>query len=252
MVMNFYNYRLVPAMLCRLLYEVVPDRFHVPVIFSFGRRHMPPKCKKCLGFTNHESVYINLATIASKGMCHDHGSQRARIWLEMLKTSFHEFGHIAHPNPFQDQGRYEKDLKYHERVEIPARRQADIWINTVLENNSRLYQPDFLGVIDIVLARKRNEIRKFEGDDCIDWRGLRDYRCYRTGGQLSIGDVEYWLFKGKFRGKAYRLIHAVGDDLAKVYIDSNGRHHHFWVFGDLSIIYHRILKRIAHRQIGKD
>jgi len=56
-MINFYNDKLAPMMLCKLLYDVVPDKFHRPVIFSYGKRHIPRGKERCLGVAGY---YVRL------------------------------------------------------------------------------------------------------------------------------------------------------------------------------------------------
>ena len=239
-MMNFYNDRLAPAKLCRLLYEVVPEKFHRSVIFSYGRGHMPKEHKSSTGCANDRYVWLNLESIAfyARGCA----ARRARVWREMLRVGFHEFGHIASGHcaaGFPVEERYKHDGRFHQHIEDQANVKADEWMKTVLANDSRLCQPDFLGVVDIIASRNRARFRS----EPINWRELKDYRCHLTGGQLSIGDVVNSLFRESYRlrrNRVYRLIRQVGDDLARVHVDSAGRHHHFWVFGDLQIIAERL------------
>lgn len=232
-MINFYNAKLAPWMLCKLLYDVVPEKLHRPVVFSYGRRHMPEDHKGGRGVTNYQCVWLNLEAIAFDGVGNG-GSRRAGIWKQMLKTSFHEFAHIALEHW---RSPYEEYWRPHE---IEACKKAEEWIERILSRDDRLYQPDFLGLVDIIHSKFRKS-RRVKNPKEINWWELKDYRCYVTGGQLSIGDVAYRLQRnfGAF-AKKRRLIHKHGDDLARIHIDSAGRRHHFWVWGDLPIIAQRL------------
>ena len=220
-------------MLCKLLYDVVPEKLHRPVIFSYGRRHMPKGHKGGRGVTDYYHIWLNLEAIAFDGVGNG-GSRRAGIWRQMLETSFHEFGHIACEHWKSSHNGYW--LPH----EIEAREKADEWIRKILACDDRLYQPSFLGLVDVIHGKFRKEMhRKYPKE--ISWRELKDYRCHVTGGQLSVGDVASRLYRnfGTF-DKKKRLIHKHGDDLARVHVDTAGRHHHFWVWGDVPIIAQRL------------
>lgn len=244
-MINFYNERLVPRKLCELLSEVVPAKYHRPVVFSYGKRHMPERSERYAGVASDCRVSLNLEQIRFNAVIYENiGSRSARTWRKMLNVGFHEFGHIAsghcRADALVDQ-RYKHDWDFYRYCEDQADRKADSWMQAILANDSRLYQPNHLGVIDIIARRLRTRFR-VEPMSCSD---RKDYRCFVTGGQLSIGDV----FKSLFdlscslkQGRIYLLIHRCGDDLARVYNDSLGRPHRFWTWGDLPIIAARLRK----------
>jgi hypothetical protein len=244
-MINFYNDRLAPRKLCELLSEVVPVKYHQPVVFSYGKRHMPEGYEKNLGVASDNRITLNLEAIAFWARCgSEHASSSAMVWRAMLHTGFHEFGHIALGHCRSDvlaHDRYADDWDFRRYCEDQADLNADTWIKAVLKNDSRLYQPNHLGVIDIIARRRRSRFR-VEPMPC---SARKDYRCHVTGGQLSIGDVFQSVFEGKHplkQGRIYTLIHRCADDLARVYIDSRGWKHRFWVWGDVSIIAARLRK----------
>jgi hypothetical protein len=247
----FNNERMVPGIFCKLLYDAVPEGLHVPVVFSYGKRHMP-KGRGVMGCTNGGRVWLNLESVAFHG-AHDLASVSAGTWRSMLTTAFHEFGHIALYEQGEDPMPKEKLTTEREWWKhYAAERRADAWaeerIEALLQWDDRLYQPAFLGVIDIVRNRHRKRFRTKDGPP--NWRELKDYRCHVTGGQLSVSDVAHavlgaaWCDKGQFR-RAIRFVHRIGDDLARVYVDSAGRKHRFWVWGDLPTLRARAKERAA-------
>ena len=191
--MNFYNERLAPEMLCKLLHDVVPYRFHRPVIFSYGKRHMLRKHERSQGVTNHRHVWLNLEAIAWDGK-NDICSIQAGIWRQMLFTGFHEFAHVACKNHDKLDERYEQDWSYHCYIEDQANAKANEWMAKVLANDGRLYQPKYLGIIDIVRRRKEVSLKTLSSKGSYFCGRLKDYRCFVTGGQLSISDVAHKLF----------------------------------------------------------
>ena len=162
----------------------------------------------------------------------------------MLTVGVHEFGHIASGHCRYDalaDQRYMDDWEFRQYCEKQADRKAASWMQAVLANNSRLYQPNYLGVIDIIERRRRSRSRV----EPMYWQDRKDYRCYVTGGQLSISDVFLSVFErwhSLKQGRIYALIHRNADDLARVHIDSQGWKHRFWVWGDVSIIAARVKK----------
>ena len=242
-MINFYNERLVPRKLCELLSEVVPAKYHRPVVFSYGKRHMPERSERYAGVASDCRVSLNLEQIRFNAVIYGNiGSLSARTWHSMLAVGFHEFGHIASGHFRGDAlaaNRYGYDWQFYRYCEDQADRKADSWMQAILANDSRLYQPNHLGVIDIIARRRRSRSRV----EPMHWSARKDYRCSVTGGQLSIGDVFQSVFERWYslkQGRIYTLIHRCADDLARVYIDSLGRPHRFWVWGDLSIIAARL------------
>jgi len=191
--MNFYNERLAPRMLCQLLYDVVPYEFHRPVIFSYGHKHMLKEHERNQGVTNHRCVWLNLEAIAFDGGNGYRCSVQAGVWRRMLFVGFHEFAHIT--SPTGNGYRYEHDWKYHRHIEDQANAKAEDWIAKVLANDGRLYQPDFLGIVDIVRCRNQKSLKKLPSHGSYYCNRLKDLRCYRCGGQLSISDVAHRLLR---------------------------------------------------------
>ena len=232
-------------MLCKLLYDVVPWKFHQRVIFSWGIQYMPIKHvpKIALGAAGVGKIWLNLKAIAIDAQ--ESSSHSASIWRWMLKIGFHEFGHIALGHCRRNAlKRYnENDWQFRRHAEGQATAKAEEWMGKVLACNGRLYQPDFLGAVDAIRHKRRN------------YRKINEARCHITGGQLSAVNVAHNLFcifqievedeldcqgwERELRRKV-RLVHKYGDDLARIHIDSAGRHHHFWIWGDLSIIGRRL------------
>ena len=99
----------------------------------------------------------NLEAIAFHGRTN--GCVRsAGIWHEMLMVGFHEFAHIALGHCKLPGKRYEHDWLYHQHIEGQADAKAQEWTEKVLACNGRLYQPDFLGVVDIIRRKRQKPI----------------------------------------------------------------------------------------------
>jgi hypothetical protein len=241
-MINFYNEKLAPQMLCKLIHNVVPYRYHHPVIFSYGKQHMPNKHERSSGVLCRHGIYLNLEAIAfygGKGSC----SISAGVWREMLRVGFHEFGHLALKHMCLSQCRYDYDWEFRSYIEKQANDKAEEWLKKVLAYDDRLYQPDFLGIVDIIRRRHRRPLKEIPRGSYFCER-LKSLRCHRTGGQLSVTDVvaNLNIYYHEHKRWAINLIHKLGDDIARKYKDSAGRLHHFWVWGDLSIIANRLKK----------
>jgi hypothetical protein len=210
---------------------------------------MPKSHERCLGVAGADGIWLNLEAIDFYAP--DNASRSAAVWRRMLKTSFHEFAHIALGHLCIPNRENKNDWDFHEYIENKADIKAEEWIWKVLENNGRLYQPDFLGIVDIIRRRRESKWRK-QNPKYIGWRSIKNARCYITGGQLSVSDVASTLLENSFKMKrhqAFRIIHQFGDDLARIHIDSAKRRHHFWIWGDLPLIAQRLLDNGKLRDI---
>ena len=120
--------------------------------------------------------------------------------------------------------------------------------------DSRLYQPDFLGLVDIIRLKHDNSFKAKE-PNYVNWVSIKSARCYVTGGQLSVSDVASSLgihkYEYRHKHRSLRLIHELADDLARVHVDSAGRRHHFWVWGDLPIISGRLASSQKYIELQK-
>jgi len=254
-MINFYNDKFAPWMLCKLLYDVVPWKFHQRVIFSWGNRYMPKGHKISLGVAGIDRIWLNLKAIAIVAQQTISASRNAGIWRQMLKLGFHEFSHIALGHCKRDaRKRYSNDRQFRQNAEDQAYAKAEEWMGKILACNGRLYQPDFLGMTDIVWREHQNRLKTKTPWE-INWLRIKDTRCHITGGQLSAGDVVQNLFKVRMEEldlispeewqawlrPKIRLVHKHGDDLARVHIDSAERQHRFWVWGDVPIISRRLV-----------
>lgn len=253
-MINFYNTRLAPQMLCKLLYDVVPYKFHRPVVFSYGMRHMPREHKRATGCVCYGIVYLNLRSMAFYGR-YQYASRSAGIWRELLRIGFHEFGHVATEHQWKGvtQKEYENCHDTHRLIEQDANKKAKEWILKTLSCNGRLYQPNFLGVVDIVRQRHEQPLREIPRGSYFVER-LQSYRCHITGGQLSVGDVviKLGVHGHEHRGRVIRLIHELADDIARKHVDSAGRSHHFWVWGDLPVIAKRLKSSSKFERLRKE
>jgi len=201
---------------------------------------MPREHERSAGVAGSGEIWLNLKAIAFYAR-HEYASLNASIWRQMLLISLHEFGHIALGHCRILGKRYENDRQFKIHIENQADAKAKEWMGKVLSCDSRLYQPNFLGVVDIIRRRHEQPLRKIPRGLYFIER-LQSYRCHITGGQLNLSDVAVNLHIKNHEKKpqVYKLIHKHGDDLARVHIDSAGRHHHFWVWGDLPIIAQRL------------
>lgn len=231
-MIEFHNDHLVSPDLCKLLYDTIPEDLHVPVVFV-------PHTKKysTSGTCYWDHIKLFLQGVFYGGFNRGSGSVDFGIWQYMLKVAYHEFGHLA---TYEDmlpvsQNAYESDFGERRRIEHAADKWAEIKLLELAEHEKRLCQPQGLGPYfdGRIVKLKRSRHHKF----------LKNYRCYKTGGQLSTGDVakycETWKPKGWWKPDT-RLIRRLAKDLAFEYIDRAGRLHMFFAWGDLPEIKRRV------------
>ena len=246
-MISFHNEKMAPPILCKLLHDAVPEECHVPVVFSYGKHTLPKRFLRdgfFMGITDYSLVCLDLRRI------HSHARRDcaldAGIWYGMLKTGFHEFGHIA--------GRHD-EIPWWEKTDA-LELEADAWayerMDAVLRWDKRLFQPFYLGVVSVVKNRRKwAPFRPGSADSArsphlrVPWVYIHDYRCKITAGQLSVGHVAQKVFDlppdgDHYTRRAIRLVHKYGDDLARVHVDSAGRRHCLWTWGDVPVILGRV------------
>jgi len=102
--------------------------------------------------------------------------------------------------------------------------------------------------LSVRLAKRRTEARKgitkrenvyISGSTRAAY--VKEQRCWRTGAQLSAGDVlrELGLEPCLFTN-VYRVLRRVSDGLGVDYTDDAGRHHKLYTWGDVPILAERI------------
>jgi len=215
-------------------------------------------------FLGHEphriEIYLNAIFDAALGGGYvKFGMLPFREWFTLLGTCFHEFGHQA--DPYRDErsvAAYNYDRLEHAKVEGRADGYAKRMIAHLAEKDKRLFQPRWLGYLSIRIQKWLGLIKRRK---CLGWSPpwefLNTLRSIKTGGQLTTGDAARWLgfykerrFKGTnetFQIPNRALIRRAASDLGYTYIDSAGRQHLFFDYGDLPEIARRIEKHHVHR-----
>jgi len=100
-MISFYNDHLVPPELCRLLHQVVPKEYHVPVRFHNRRKkdiHANNYPRGSFSPTKAPHIDINLNPIYGASSYRSDlrgGAPSTVIWRQLLDTCLHEFGHSA-------------------------------------------------------------------------------------------------------------------------------------------------------------
>jgi hypothetical protein len=173
------------------------------------------------------------------------GASAFSLWCRLLRTCYREFGHVA--TAFQCRGvsprhywRNERDFRYVEALAID-------WANRRLaelrDRNARLAQPANLsGYVGARFCRWLNSINALEAEEVRIIR-IKEWRCRKTGGQFSAGDVLDALgISIAVYPSAYRLLRTVSDEIGVTYIDQAGRHHKLYVWGDIPLLGTRLVQ----------
>jgi hypothetical protein len=239
----FHNDRLVPPEPCRLLYQTIPPECHVPMIF-WNRPH--PVCPTYRGFYTPSKRRIDIClNPIDTSAARIPRSSAFSLWYRLLKTCYHEFGHVATEHQHWDVSM--EDYAYCDRawnyVEDLAITWADRKLGELRDHDRRRGQPvNLSGYLDARLCKVFRSIQKYRGIE-IDCWGLKQWRCRKTGGQLSAGDVLNVLgISPSFYPSAYRLLRTASDGIGVTYIDNAGRRHKFYEWGDVPTLGTRLVQ----------
>jgi hypothetical protein len=241
-MITFHNDKLVPTELCRLLYQTIPDEYHVPVVFNNGEHR-----RGVLGTACSDHIIINLHPIFG-GWGGFAGSMAARLWHETLRVCYHEFGHVATATLHDHVSGYEYSLRQegYRYVEKLANDWANQRLAYLLCKDSRLGQPAVLtGYMGAWWWRWLGKVGKDSGRGCMGDSSkvafVKEIRCLRSGGQFTIGDALYkcGFYPSQYRN-IYRRLHSVVGDLGVVHTDAAGRKHRLFTHGDLPILQERL------------
>ena len=254
-MIEFYKDNLVPPELCRLLYQVAPKKYHVPVRFHNRRKKDVHgyRGRLPLGTLNTKHgkeplhIDINLNPIYGslgwrKVDSPEPIAPSSAIWRLLLEVCLHEFGHVATNQAALKMNYHEYHAKYgHGRVYKFTEQLADDWrdrqIERILRIDSRLGQPLYItGYFGARLLRWREWAK--------DWPGCYPYimerRCQRTGGQLTTGDVLRRLsINPRSYTNAYALLRRASEGLGIDYVDRAGRRHKLYRWGAVPLLAQR-------------
>jgi hypothetical protein len=264
-MIEFHNDRLVPPELCRLLHQVVPQRHHVPV--RFFNRHdaygMPTRGKRRgysteFGIFMHDKrpwigINLNALYYTATPYLHPRLARSTAVWRTLVDVCLHEFGHAATRDVTERLNQHEYDAEPCGRVYRYMEQLADGWkdarLAQILRCDARLGQPRCIaGYLSVRLAQQRTRYRKWLSEPGKVWdigsvraAYFKEQRCWRTGAQLSAGDVlrELGLNPCMFTN-AYRVLRRASDGLGVDYTDGAGRRHKLYTWGDVPMLAERL------------
>ncbi len=245
-----HNDHLVPPELCRLLHQAVPKKHHVPVRF-FNRHNVygePTRRghgrwgSKPVGVfvrVRRPWIGIDLSRLYTFSFDLHRGlASSTAVWRTLLDVCLHEFGHKATRELTDGLNRYEWMANPFGRVYRYKEQLADDWkdqrVAQILRCDPRLGQPRRItGYLSVRLAEQRTRLRQliFEPSDVQITGSVRagyvkEQRCWRTGAQLTCGDVLHELgLEPRLYKNAYRMLRRVSDGVGVDYIDGAGRRH---------------------------
>lgn len=88
----FHNDKLVPKTLCEILYQTVPEEFHVPVVFKpYAPKRYPGRGKYIINNISWIEIYLN--RFQELGLSEP---AKPKIWRSLLKYSYCLFTYVRH------------------------------------------------------------------------------------------------------------------------------------------------------------
>lgn len=264
-MIEYHGDRLVPPELCRLLYNAVPKKDHVPVRFfnrhdAYGEltRGTQREYSTPFGIFMHGKrpwVGINLNALYYVGTSYLHPglAPSTAVWRTLLDVCLHEFGHSATREITERLNRYEYRAEPSGFVHWYIERLANNWkhqrVAQILKDDARLGQPRRItGYLSVRLAEDRTWTRQRinesgNGQVSGSERALyiKEQRCWKSGAQLTCGDVlhELGLEPRRFTN-AYCWLRSASDGVGVDYLDGAGRRHKLYTWGDLPILKRRL------------
>lgn len=252
-MITFYNDTLAPPELCKLLYQIVPVEYHVPVRFHnrfhtytdhLGREHYPTGSAHLRRTLAETYIDINLNPVYDLG-CGRYNALSTGLWRVLLEVCLHEFGHVITWPITTHLSHYEYAAEPYGRVQQHIEQLADDWenrlIKKIMERDPRLGQPRRLtGYFGARLARW-NIGAKQEKRGSAYAAYVSEMRCRRTGGQLTAGDVLKCLGIPPWKNKnAYVLLRQISTNVGIDYVDEVHRHHKLYTWGDMPTLAERL------------
>ncbi|MDP9474163.1 MAG: hypothetical protein M3R38_00405 [Actinomycetota bacterium] len=265
-MIRFYKDNLVPSELCRMLYEVVPKKYHVPVRFHNRRRkdlheesgYYPMGSVDLLRNKKPSLIDINLNPIYEVVRWRGVDSSQpiapsSALWELLVEVCLHEFGHVATKQAILKMNHHEYHAEYgYGKVYKATEQLANDWrehrIDRILELDPRMGQPRYMsGYLGARLIRWREYVKDRPG--CYAY--IMERRCQWTGGQLTAGDVLRRLNTNpRSYTNAYQILRRVSEGIGIDYVDRAGRHHKLYTWGDVPLIADRFdkaeLREIDH------
>jgi hypothetical protein len=240
-MITFYNDHLIAPEFCRLMYQTIPEKMHMDIVFTASRK----QCMNREGANKWTSLgHTNVSTIVCLHLAniyyHVMGDYRDfEFWRQLLSVTYHEFGHKAtRPQVRYLESRYEEDNDARNKIESAANKWADMQMATLAEKDKRLAQPEKLGAYFAGREVKRRKYFAKTGAD-EGYRGLISYRLRKSGGQCTITDVAHTARENKDNTA---LIRRLAADLAYKYTDHAGRVLYFFAYGDIPEIQRRVAR----------
>lgn len=254
-MIRFYKDNLVPSELCRMLYEVVPKKYHVSVRFHNRRRkdlhgESGPYPRGSVDLQRNKKlspIDINLNPIYEVVKWRGVDSSQpiapsSALWESLVKVCLHEFGHVATKRTIFRMNQHEYHAEYgYGKVYKATEQLANDWrdrrIERILRFDPRLGQPPYLtGYLGARVLQWREWAKDSPG--CYPY--IMERRCQRTGGQLTAGDVLRRLNTDpRSYTNAYELLRRASEGIGIDYVDRAGRRHKLYTWGDIPLLAER-------------
>ena len=257
-VIVFHNDKLVPKTLCEILYQTVPEEFHVPVVFKpYAPKRYPAVGKYIINNTSWIEIYLN--RFRDLGWSEP---AKPKIWRSLLKYGYRLFTYVRHRVEYDaSDGNFDAPVYY------DAEQWANYQLSRLLTLDERLFQPIWLGHLGHWCKQQEAQYKAAHpnyGKSNDFYPGLLDRRAYLSrGGQVPLPTIVRSITHD-YDEHLYvrRLALKYGRDLAKVYRSQSGRPYYFFTFGGaerleegLRSIYTPQKKRfvgLSHPDVGDD
>lgn len=222
----FHNDQLVCPELCRLLSQSVPEELHIPMVFyrrGNTRRYPMGRC-------NDDYIEIFLNGILGGGLIESRlQSPSVAVWFQLLKTCYHEFGHVVMPPDFP----YEKDYKRRWEYEKVVSEWGEQMLWKVASRTPNLCQPNWMGYLSIRLKKLEDDHLDNHRDYTHFSHWILERRFAKFGGQLSLTNISDILRAPRKLVKEIAERQGIGLPI----LDKAGRRHLMFFFGDVFRLY---------------
>jgi hypothetical protein len=236
-MITFYRDALAPPELCQLLCQTIPEEYHVPVVFTTrGEQKALGECYDGAARSPYIKINLSVTWGCISWASRIPGAIDAQIWYKLLSLCYHEFGHVATMRQCNRVGRRAynaggRDFWWVEEL-------ADLWktrqLLHLLDHDPRLGQPRAIGgYVGVRLAKMVLQCRQHNEWGSGKVMSLKNWRCYKTGGQLGAGDVARCLRLRKGDSYDYAKLRKLSKGIGIDYTDKAGRTHKFYTWGDL-------------------
>ncbi len=243
--MRWYGEKMLPKGLHELVYQVTPLEISEDLkIICYNKKRERGTSGQVSDNGNYFIIEL-FPTVIIRRSASAYGTQSFLYWLEFLKVTLHEIGHIiTEPMiPKVCWQSYHHNYENRQYIEDFADNWKDQMIEKIASRDNRLGQPlgwigGLPGIHILQKSKANREYVKKYGDNTFgkaDNLRVKDIRALKCGGQHGIDDITkvVWAYS-PYKRKIHRIIKRVTSSMGirRAYIDSAGRKHLFFNHGE--------------------